>query len=281
MEENQKFSTALSHFILIIGIIIITFPIYYALVTSSQSLQTVLSGKTTLLPGGNFLENYKEIFSTNKNIIQGISIWRLLLNSLIVTICITFGKTIISIMSAYAIVYFKFPFQKTAFALIFLTLMLPIEVRIVPTFQMASSLNFLDSYQGLSVPLIASATATFLFRQFFMSIPDELCEAARIDGAGPLRFFFDTILPLSKTSIAALFVILFIYGWNQYLWPLLITTKQSMGTIIIALTQMIANDGTTPWHLVMGVALIAMLPPILVVVLMQKWFVKGLIDSEK
>ncbi|BBH54578.1 sn-glycerol-3-phosphate ABC transporter permease UgpE [Fluviispira sanaruensis] len=281
METKRNFSTALSHIILIIGIIVIIFPIYYALVTSSQTLQTILSGKTTLMPGGNFIENYKEIFSTDKNIIQGISIWRLLFNSLIVTLCITLGKTTISIMSAYAIVYFKFPLQKISFALIFLTLMLPIEVRIVPTFQMAANLNFLDTFQGLSVPLIASATATFLFRQFFMSIPDELCEAARIDGAGPLRFFFDTILPLSKTSIAALFVILFIYGWNQYLWPLLITTKQSMGTIIIALTQMIANDGTTPWHLVMGVSLVAMLPPVLVVVLMQKWFVKGLIDSEK
>ncbi|APJ04986.1 sn-glycerol-3-phosphate ABC transporter permease UgpE [Silvanigrella aquatica] len=281
MDKNFKLSNAIAHLILIIGVIIITFPMYFGFVASTQSVEAILHGNSGILPGNYFVENYLEIFSPNKNILPGISIWHLLFNSLFVTLLITFGKTAISIISAYAIVYFKFPFRNTAFALIFLTLMLPVEVRIVPTFQMASNLNLLDSYQGLSVPLIASATATFLFRQFFMSIPDELCEAARIDGAGPVRFFWDTILPLSKTSIAALFVILFIYGWNQYLWPLLITTKQSMSTIIIAVTQMITSDGKTPWHLVMGVAFIAMIPPVLVVILMQKWFVKGLIDSEK
>lgn len=281
MNESYKISSVITHLILIFGVIIITFPIYYGFISSTHSLQSILHGNVGIIPGRNFLSNYAEILSPDKKILPGISIWKLLLNSLFVTLLITFGKTTISILSAYAIVYFKFPFQKFAFAIIFLTLMLPVEVRIVPTYQMASSLNLLDTYQGLSVPLIASATATFLFRQFFMSIPDELCEAARIDGAGPIRFFWDTVLPLSKTSIAALFVILFIYGWNQYLWPLLITTKQSMNTIIIALTQMISHDGTTPWHLVMGVAFIAMVPPVLVVVLMQKWFVKGLIDSEK
>jgi sn-glycerol 3-phosphate transport system permease protein len=281
MDENHKTFNILSHLILIFGVIIITFPIYFGFIASTHSLQSILHGKSGILPGSDFIKNYLEILSPNKKILPGISIWNLLLNSLFVTLLITFGKTAISIISAYAIVYFKFPFQKSAFAMIFLTLMLPIEVRIVPTYQMASNLNLLDTYQGLSVPLIASATATFLFRQFFMSIPDELCEAARIDGAGPIRFFWDTVLPLSKTSIAALFVILFIYGWNQYLWPLLITTKQSMNTIIIALTQMISHDGTTPWHFVMGVAFIAMIPPVFVVIFMQKWFVKGLIDSEK
>lgn len=281
MDENHRTLNILPHFILIFGIVIVIFPIYFGFIASTQNLQNILHGNIGILPGTDFVKNYLEILSPEKKILPGISIWNLLLNSLFVTLLIAFGKIVISIISAYAIVYFKFPFQKSAFAIIFLTLMLPIEVRIVPTYQMASNLNFLDTYQGLSIPLIASATATFLFRQFFMSIPDELCEAARIDGAGPIRFFWDTILPLSKTSIAALFVILFIYGWNQYLWPLLITTKQSMNTIIIALTQMISHDGTVPWHHVMGVAFIAMIPPILVVIFMQKWFVKGLIDSEK
>ncbi len=281
MYYNKKINTLITHIILIIGVIAVIFPIYFCFVASTETLQNIVHGKTGIIPQHTFITNYKKIFFEGTEIIQGVTIWKLILNSLIVTILITIGKITISILSAYAIVYFKFKFQNLAFGLIFLTLMLPIEVRIVPTFQMASNLNLLDSYQGLSIPLIASATATFLFRQYFMSIPNELCEAAKIDGAGPFRFFIDIVLPLSKTSIAALFVILFIYGWNQYLWPLLITTKQNMNTIIIALTQMIAHDGTTQWHLVMGVAIIAMLPPILVVILMQKWFVKGLIDSEK
>jgi sn-glycerol 3-phosphate transport system permease protein len=266
---------------LILGTIIIIFPIYFCFIASTESIQNILHGKIGLIPGTQLFENYLEILNPEKNILPGISIWKLLLNSLITTILITIGKTVISILSAYSVVYFDFPFKKTLFFLIFITLMLPIEVRIVPTFQMASNLNLLDSFQGLSIPLIASATATFLFRQFFMTIPDELCEAAKIDGAGPLHFFWDIVFPLSRTTIAALFVILFIYGWNQYLWPLLITTKQSMNTIIIALTQMISPDGATPWEKVMGVAIIAMLPPIFVVVFMQKLFVKGLIDSEK
>lgn len=278
---NKKILGMLPHFILIIAVVLVVFPIYFGFIASTQSLQSIMQGKSGLFLGEDFIKNYLEIISPEKKIFPGASIWHLLLNSLFVTLLITFGKTIISILSAYAIVYFKFPLQKSAFAMIFLTLMLPIEVRIVPTFQMAVHLNLLDTYQGLSIPLIASATATFLFRQFFMSIPDELCDAARIDGAGPIRFFWDVVLPLSKTTIAALFVILFLYGWNQYLWPLLITTKQNMNTIIIAITQMITYDGTTPWHLLLGVAFIAMIPPVFIVILMQKWFVKGLIDSEK
>lgn len=281
MKKKYLILNIFSHFIIIFGILVIIFPIYFGFIASTQNLQNILHGKTSLIPGSYFFENYFEILFSNKKIIPGTSIWKLLFNSFIVTLSITFGKIIISIISAYAIVYFKFYFQKLAFSLIFLTLMLPIEVRIVPTFQMASNLNLLDTYQGLSIPLIASATATFLFRQFFLTIPNELCDAAKIDGAGPIRFFWDTIIPLSKTNIAALFVILFIYGWNQYLWPLLITTNQSMNTIIISLTQMITHDGTTPWHLVMGVSIIAMIPPILIVILMQKWFIKGLIDYEK
>ncbi|RDB36125.1 MAG: sn-glycerol-3-phosphate ABC transporter permease UgpE [Spirobacillus cienkowskii] len=281
MFNNFKKTYFLTNFILIFGTIIIVFPIYFCFIASTESIQNILHGKIGLIPGTQLFKNYLEILNPEKNILPGISIWKLLFNSLITTVLITIGKTVISIISAYSIVYFNFPFKKTLFFLIFITLMLPIEVRIVPTFQMASNLNLLDSYHGLSIPLIASATATFLFRQFFMTIPDELCEAAKIDGAGPLHFFWDIVFPLSRTTIAALFVILFIYGWNQYLWPLLITTKQSMNTIIIALTQMISPDGATPWEKVMGVAVIAMLPPIFVVVFMQKLFVKGLIDSEK
>lgn len=281
MNYNQKINNFLSHLVLIFGTIIIIFPIYFCFVTSTETLQNIIHGSVGMFPKSYLVNNYSDILLTNPEIIQGITIWKLLLNSFIVTLLITSGKISISIISAYAIVYFKFKFQKLAFSLIFLTLMLPIEVRIVPTFQMASNLNLLDTYQGLSIPLIASATATFLFRQLFLSIPNELCEAAKIDGAGPIRFFLDILIPLSKTSIAALFVILFIYGWNQYLWPLLITTKQSMNTIIIALTQMIAHDGTTQWNKVMAVAIISMAPPLTVVIIMQKWFVKGLIDSEK
>jgi len=204
-------------------------------------------------------------------------------NSLIMALGIALGKIAISIISAFAIVYFRFPLRKTFFWLIFITLMLPVEVRILPTYKVVSDLGLLDSYFGLTIPIIASATATFLFRQFFLTIPDELAEAARIDGAGPLRFFWDVVLPLSRTSIAALFVIQFIYGWNQYLWPLLITTQKSMTPVVVGVTQMISRSGdaATDWNLVMATVMLAMIPPAVVVVLMQRWFVKGLVETEK
>jgi len=203
-------------------------------------------------------------------------------NSLVMALLISVGKIVISILSAYAIVYFRFPFRMLCFWTIFITLMLPVEVRILPTFEVAADLGLLNSYAGLSVPLIASATATFLFRQFFLTVPDELVEAARTDGAGPLRFFWDILLPLSRTNIAALFVILFIFGWNQYLWPLLITTEAEMTTIVIGINQMIApGEDQTNWPVVMATTMLAMLPPILVVVCMQRLFVKGLVETEK
>ena len=206
----------------------------------------------------------------------------MMFNSLVMALVIAIGKIAISIVSAFAIVYFRFPLRHFFFWMIFITLMLPVEVRIIPTFKVVSDLGMLDSYAGLTLPLIASATATFLFRQFFMTVPDELLEAARIDGAGPMRFFFDVLLPLSRTSIAALFVIQFIYGWNQYLWPLLITNQESMYTVVIGIKRMIVGgDALTEWHLVMATAMLAMLPPALVVLLMQRWFVKGLVDTEK
>jgi sn-glycerol 3-phosphate transport system permease protein len=202
--------------------------------------------------------------------------------SLVIALVITIGKIAISLLSAFAVVYFRFPFRSLCFWAIFITLMLPVEVRIGPTYQVVSDLGMLNTYAGLTVPLIASATATFLFRQFFMTMPDELVEAARMDGAGPLRFFKDILMPLSKTSMAALFVIQFIYGWNQYLWPLLATTSEDMYTVVIGIKRMIAGgDAANAWNVVMATAILAMLPPALVVVLMQKWFVKGLVDTEK
>ena len=206
----------------------------------------------------------------------------MLFNSLVMALMISIGKIAISILSAFAVVYFRFPLRNFFFWSIFITLMLPVEVRIIPTFKVVADLGLLNSYVGLTLPLITSATATFLFRQFFLTVPDELAEAARIDGAGPMRFFRDILLPLSKTSIAALFVIQFIYGWNQYLWPLLVTTEESMYTVVIGIKRMIVgSDAANDWHLVMATAMLALLPPALVVVLMQKWFVKGLVDTEK
>jgi sn-glycerol 3-phosphate transport system permease protein len=234
-----------------------------------------------LIPGTEMVANYKKVlFEGGAG--QTAQVGKMMLNSLITALVIAVGKIVISMLSAFAIVYFRFPGRTIAFWLIFVTLMLPVEVRILPTYQVISDLKMLDSYYGLTVPLIASATATFLFRQFFLTVPDELVEAAKIDGAGPMRFFKDVLLPLSKTNIAALFVILFIYGWNQYLWPLLITTQESMYTVVIGIKRMISGgDAGTEWNLVMATAMLALMPPVLVVVFMQKWFVKGLVDSEK
>jgi sn-glycerol 3-phosphate transport system permease protein len=206
----------------------------------------------------------------------------MMLNSLVMALSISVGKIVISLLSAFAIVYFRFPLRMVFFWMIFITLMLPVEVRIFPTYKVVSDLHMINSYAGLTLPLIASATATFLFRQFFMTIPDEMMEAARMDGASALRFFWDVVLPLSRTNMAALFVILFIYGWNQYLWPLLITTDESMYTAVIGIKRMIpGGDASVDWNLVMSAAMLAMLPPALVVIVMQKWFVKGLIEQEK
>jgi sn-glycerol 3-phosphate transport system permease protein len=206
----------------------------------------------------------------------------MLMVSLISALTIALGKIAISLLSAFAVVYFRFPGRSLVFWMIFITLMLPVEVRILPTYKVVSDLGLLNTYAGLTVPLIASATATFLFRQFFLTIPDELVEAARIDGAGPMKFFKDVLLPLSATSIAALFVIQFIYGWNQYLWPLLMTTDENMYPVVMGIKRMISGgDAATEWNAVMATAMLAMIPPALVVLLMQKWFVKGLVDSEK
>jgi len=234
------------------------------------------------LPGDHFVENYGEAIFGGVERVVGVSLERLLWNSFVVAMAIAVGKIIISFMSAFAIVFFRFPMRMFFFWMIFITLMLPVEVRILPTYKVIVDLGMIDTYAGLTLPLMASATATFLFRQFFLTIPGELVEAARIDNAGPFRFMRDILLPLSKTNIAALFVILFIYGWTQYLWPLLVTNDAKMNTIIIGLRRMVDwADASTPWNYVMVTAILAIIPPILVVVLMQRWFVKGLVETEK
>jgi len=282
MVENRPFLTFLAHAILILGVVVIAFPVYVTFVASTLRLEEIMQAPMPLLPGDQLLENYSQVLTAGSTKGSKAAVGAMLVNSTIMALAIAIGKIAISIISAFAIVYFRFPLRMTFFWMIFITLMLPVEVRIIPTFQVIADLGMLNSYAGLTVPLIASATATFLFRQFFMTVPDELAEAARVDGAGPMRFFLDVLLPLSKTSIAALFVIQFIYGWNQYLWPLLITTDESMYTTVIGIKRMIVgSDAANEWNLIMATAMLAMLPPALVVILMQKWFVKGLVETEK
>ncbi|MER8768130.1 sn-glycerol-3-phosphate ABC transporter permease UgpE [Mesorhizobium sp. M0960] len=282
MIGQSPLRTVIAHAVLILGILIVAFPIYYTFVASTHTLQTILRPPLPLLPCVQLWNNYSEALFGGIGRIGGVSVGRLLLNTTIMALGVAVGKIFISILSAYAIVFFRFPLRMTFFWLIFITLMLPVEVRILPTYKVMVDLGMIDTYAGLIIPLIASATATLLFRQFFMTIPGELVEAARVDGAGPWRFFFDILVPLSRTNIAALFVILFIYGWTQYLWPLLVTNSNDMNTIVIALRKMVSfADADTQWHLVMVTAMLAIVPPILVVVLMQRWFVRGLVESEK
>ena len=283
MVERNPLLSFFSHLVMVLGVIIVCFPIYLAFVASTHTPQDIINVPMPMTPGGNFWETYKTaLFGGGNGPGSSAPVARMMWISFASAMIITVGKISISLLSAFALVYFKFPFKKLCFWLIFITLMLPVEVRIGPTYEVVSTLGMLNSYAGLTVPLIASATATFLFRQFFLTVPDELVEAARIDGAGPMRFFKDVLVPLSKTSIAALFVIQFIYGWNQYLWPLLVTTSEDMYPVVIGIKRMIAGGDTgNEWNVVMATALLAMLPPALVVVFMQRWFVKGLVDTEK
>jgi sn-glycerol 3-phosphate transport system permease protein len=271
----------LPHLILGCGVVIVAFPIYMTFVASSLTPQDILAGMP-MLPGPHLFANYYDALVSGVAASSGVSVAHMLWNTLVMALIIAIGKIVISLLSAYAVVFFRFPLRMVIFWMIFVTLMLPVEVRIVPTYKVVADLGMIDSFAGLTIPLIASATATLLFRQFYLTIPDELVEAAKIDGAGPLRFLVDTVIPLSRTNMAALFVILFIYGWNQFLWPLLITNSARMTTIVIGLTRMIGTgDGRTDWDIVMATAMLALLPPALVVVLMQRWFVKGLVESEK
>jgi sn-glycerol 3-phosphate transport system permease protein len=282
MVENRPWLTVFAHAVLIAGIIVIAFPLYVTFVASTLTLDQILAVPMPLVPGDQLLHNYSQVLSAGSTKGSGAAVSTMLKNSLIMALSIAIGKIAISIIASFAIVYFRFSLRRFFFWMVFITLMLPVEVRIIPTFKVVADLGMLDSYPGLTLPLIASATATFLFRQFFLTIPEELAEAARIDGAGPMRFFKDVVLPLSKTSIAALFVIQFIYGWNQYLWPLLITNQESMYTTVIGIRRMIVGgDAANEWQLIMATAMLALLPPAAVVVLMQRWFVKGLVETEK
>jgi sn-glycerol 3-phosphate transport system permease protein len=278
----RRRSDWMTHAVLLLGVLIFAFPIYVALVASTQDSGTIGRGDMSLLPGSHLVENYIKAWYSGGGRTTVASVQAMMLNSLVMALVIAIGKIAISILSAYAVVFFSFPLRMVFFWMIFVTLMLPVEVRIIPTYEVVSDLGLINSYAGLTIPLIASATATLLFRQFFLTIPDELVEAAKIDGAGPLRFFWDTVLPLSRTNLAALFVILFIYGWNQYLWPLLITTSRDFETMVVGVSQMIGTgDAQNEWNTIMATAVLTMLPPVGIVVLMQRWFVKGLVESEK
>ena len=284
MIERRPGLTVLSHLVLLLGVLIVAFPVYITIVASTQSsVQIAQSIPMSLVPGSNMIETYRVALFGGETAAGShiAAAWPMMWVSLVSALVITFGKITISMLSAFAIVYFRFPFRGVVFWMIFVTLMLPVEVRIGPTYEVIASLGMLNTYAGLTIPLIASATATFLFRQFFLTVPDELVEAARMDGAGPMRFFWDVLLPLSRTSIAALFVIQFIYGWNQYLWPLLVTTNENMYPVVMGIKRLISGDAYTEWNVVMATAVLAMLPPAIVVILMQKWFVKGLVDTEK
>ncbi len=281
MIENRPLLVYFTHGVLILGLIVISFPIYIAFVASTHAVEDLI---VTVQPwfGAELIENYLTVLQSGKQTAGGVPVSTMMFNSLVMALGITVGKISISIISAYAIVYFRFRFRMFFFWIIFLTLMLPVEVRILPTYKVVADLGLLNTYAGLTLPLIASATATFLFRQFFLTVPDELAEAARVDGAGPVRFFLTILLPLSRTNIAALSVILFIYGWNQYLWPLLITTETDMTTIVMGIQRMLfVADAIPEWNLTMATAILAMLPPVVVVLVMQRQFVKGLVDTEK
>ena len=282
MIENRPITTFISHLVLILGVLLVAFPIWITFVAASHDAVRMTQIPLPLLPGDQFFINLKMTLTQSIGGAGSIPTGMMMMNSLIMAMVIAVGKISISLLSAFAIVYFRFPFRMFFFWMIFITLMLPVEVRILPTFEVVANLNMLNSYWGLTIPLIASATATFMFRQIFLTIPDEMLEAARMDGAGPMRFFWDILIPLSRTNIAALFVILFIYGWNQYLWPLLITTEKEMFTIVMGIKQLLETAEQAPeWHLIMMSSLLAMIPPIIVVLSMQKLFVKGLTETEK
>ncbi len=281
MVERQPMLDLLAHAILIVGLVVVALPIWITFVGSTHTVDAIVAAPMPIWPGNELWANYSQVLSTGSTSGTRAPVGHMLAVSLTIALLIACGKIVLALLSAFALVYFRFRYKQLVFWMIFITLMLPVEVRISPTYKIVSDLGMLNSYAGLTLPLLASATATFLFRQFFMTVPDELVEAARIDGAGPMRFFWDVLLPLSKTNIAALFVIMFIYGWNQYLWPLLISTEEKYYPIVIGIKQMIAAESQIEWPAVMATAMLALIPPVLVVILMQRWFVKGLVDSEK
>ena len=266
----------LVHVLLIVCIAVVAFPLYFAFVVSTQDLQQVVQRPPRLLPSTHLVANYTEAWRRSN---MGAMLW----NSAVMAVTVAVGKIVISMLSAFAVVYFAFRGRMLCFWMIFVTLMLPVPVRLMSTYEVIGTLGWLNSYQGLTIPLMASATATFLFRQFYLTIPNEMAEAAQLDGAGPLRFLFRFLLPLSWANIAALFVVLFIFGWNQYLWPLLITNSEAMRTVVIGIEKLIPRSGTDlpTWNLIMAGAMLALLPPVAIIIFMQRWFVKGLVEAEK
>ncbi|MFN3854534.1 MAG: sn-glycerol-3-phosphate ABC transporter permease UgpE [Phreatobacter sp.] len=280
-DRARRTSAIVTHGLLLLGVALFALPIWIVVMGSTHDVATISRGEVPLLPGSHAVQNYSQAWGEGSARTTRAPVSTMMLNSFIMALLITFGKIAISVTSAYAVVFFRFPGRMIAFWAIFITLMLPVEVRIFPTFKVVSDLGLINTYTGLIVPLIASATATLLFRQFFMTIPDQLVEAAKIDGAGPIRFFKDVVLPLSTTNMAALFVIMFVYGWNQYLWPLLITTTGDVETIVIGIVRMLGSEADTDWHLVMATTVLALIPPVAIVILMQRWFVRGLVDSDK
>ncbi|MFG6665637.1 sn-glycerol-3-phosphate ABC transporter permease UgpE [Halomonas sp. HNIBRBA4712] len=282
MVENRPYLNILTHVVLIAGVLVVAFPVYVAFIASTHDAGAFVRGVLPLTPGDKLWDTYAQMLGSGWRVAGAPPLWLMLANSTIMALTIAIGKIAISILSAFAIVYFRFRFRLLAFWIIFITLMLPVEVRIIPTYAVVADLGLLNSYAGLTLPLIASATATFLFRQFFMTVPEELMEASRVDGAGPMKFFKDILLPVSITNIAALFVIMFIYGWVQYLWPLLITTDEDFYTVVLGIKRLMASSDRVPaWNLIMATVMLAMIPPVMVVLLMQKLFVKGLTETEK
>ncbi|MFT8247061.1 sn-glycerol-3-phosphate ABC transporter permease UgpE [Roseomonas sp. BN140053] len=280
--RRQGRSRLFAQSILVLGVFIFAFPIWIALVGSTHDAATLGRGDVPLLPGRHGVENFVAAWTMGGGKMRTTPAWLMLWNSAVMATLIAVGKIVISMLSAFAVVFFRFPGRMIAFWAIFVTLMLPVEVRLIPTFQVMVNLHLTDTMTGLVLPLIASATATLLFRQFFLTIPPELAEAAKLDGAGPMRFFRDVVLPLSRNSMAALFVILFIYGWNQYLWPLLIVTDRSLETVVVGLSKTIGTgDSQNDWNTIMAMAVLALAPPVAVVVAMQRWFVRGLTETEK
>ncbi|WP_029685348.1 sn-glycerol-3-phosphate ABC transporter permease UgpE [Tatumella saanichensis] len=281
MIENRRGLDIFCHMMLWGALLAILLPLYIAIVAATLDNHQVFQAPMSLIPGGHLWDNITRLWTQGVNP-NSPPLGKMLLNSLAMALGITIGKISISMISAFALVWFRFPLRQLFFWMIFMTLMLPVEVRIFPTVEVVSQLHLLNSYNGLILPMMASATATFLFRQFFLSLPHELMEAARIDGASPVQFFIDIVLPLSRTNLAALFVITFIYGWNQYLWPLLVTSDARMSTAVAGIRSMISlGEGVTQWNLVMAAMLLTMIPPLLVVIIMQRAFVKGLVESEK
>jgi sn-glycerol 3-phosphate transport system permease protein len=284
MKKHQVFDQLFDHLILIVGGGLLLFPIWLIFASSTHDATTIMKEGLQWLPGEQLTSIYREAWSTAQGFTGNVTAQSMIINSLIMGLGFSIGKIIISMLAAYALVYFRLPFASFWFWLIFVTLLLPLEVRIIPSYEVVSNLGMLNSYSGLILPLIASATATFFFRQFFKTIPGELLEAAQLDNAGPIRFLIDILIPLSRTMMAAIFIIMFIVGWNQYLWPIMMTTDESYNTIVMGIKQILnsINESSTPrYDYALALVILAMLPPVLVVIVFQRWFVKGLVESEK